>query len=166
MAVTGSSLVDHIIEHEILGLDSSLSNLKVSDDILWVRDSTRDKWLSSNRFNIFAARKGKTINGYLPLIDGLSSGVSSYRIIRPATIVAVAAHTKIAQTWTLRMRRNNTTIEIVSLSMVDSVGNHNTSTDVNLDEGDIVQFYANTSAFDGVKNVLVWAEIAWRNNNL
>jgi hypothetical protein len=166
MAVSGSTIVDHIIEHEILGIDSSLSNVKVSEGRLWVYDTIRSKWLSSDRFDVVAGRNGRVRNGYLRIVDGLASSASGYRIIRPATITAVGAQGRTLQDWTLRVRKNNETTELVSLTMMGVTGNHDTTIDVDLDEGDMIQFYANTDAFVGVKNIAVWAEVAWRNDNL
>ena len=166
MAISGQGLVDHIAEHEILGVDSSLSYVKVSGDILWVRDNTRNKWLSADRFYIFGGRAGRISNAYLKTVGGLATSASSYRIARDATITGIAVQTRNPETWTLRVRKNGTLVEVAQLYMNGVNGNHNMAVDGDLNEGDTVQLYASTTAFSGIKDPLVWIEIAWRNDSL
>lgn len=155
---------DHILEHEIIGLTtgSSIADLKVVDGRLWVYDNTRSKWLSADRLTASAGRKGRAKNSYLRILDGQASNLTGYRLPRKATITAIAAQTRNNETWILRVRKNGNPTDIASLAMSNVAGGHDTTVDVDLDEGDRVQLYADTTSFFGISDPFVWVEIAWR----
>lgn len=171
MSFNPSSLERHIIEHEILGIDtgfsgSGLSSLKVDGGRLWIYDSVRGKWLSSDTVIVTASRKGRAKNKYLDFENGVSSLATGFRITGPATIIGLAAQTRAQETWTIHVRKNNTETNIASLSINNLTGSHNNALNINLEEGDFVQFYAETTSFLGIKDPKVWLKIAWRNDNL
>jgi len=137
--------------------------LQVVDNTLWVYDITRNEWLSSSRFYPTAGRKGRAKNSYLYVNDGLAMSATGYRIPRDATITALSAQTRSNETWTLKIRKNNDLdIDLATLEITNAMGNHDKTIDVNLNEGDVVRFYAETTGFLGIKDPLVFAEIAWR----
>jgi hypothetical protein len=55
---------------------------------------------------------------------------------------------------------------LYSLPISGASGAHNTIVDVDLDEGDLVQIFAETTNFFGIKDPFVMIEIAWRNDTL
>jgi len=132
---------------------------------LWIFDDTRDKWLSTDTSIIIAGRNGRVNNSYLKVVDGQASNLSGYRLPRDATIISLSAQTTNPETWTLRVRKNKIHNEIASLSLVNIEGDHDTGLDIDVEEGDVLQFFADTIAFWGIENPLVWAEIAWRNDS-
>ncbi len=144
----------------------TVPDIQVDGDILWVYDVTRDKWLSSFRATFGAGERGRIKNKYIPVFDGQVSNLSGYRVVRTATITAIAAQTRNTETWTLRVRKNGGSTNIASLVMTSVNGNHSSSIDVDLDEGDQIQFFADTTGFLGIKDPLVWVEVAWRNDSL
>lgn len=146
------------------GLGSN-TNLQVDGGKLWVYDSTRNKWLSSDRLTVGAANKARTRNKYLEVFDSQTSNLSGYRLVRDATVTAIAAQTRGSESWTLRMRKNGDPTNIVSLTMSSVEGDHSNVVNVDLDEGDTIQFFAETP-LGAIKDPLVWVEVAWRNDNL
>lgn len=143
-----------------------LDSLQIDNNVLWVYDNTRGKWLSSYRFQAYAAEKGRARNKYLPVMDGQASNLTGYRVIRNGTITAISAQTRDVETWTLKIRKNGNPADIVSLVMSGTSGNHSSVTNVDISEGDQLHFYADTTAFLGIKDPLVWIEVAWRNDAL
>jgi hypothetical protein len=170
MACTNcKDIVQEIILHEILGSSSGgtgNNSLQIDNGILWVYDEGRGKWLSSFRATFDAGEKGRVKNKYLIVHDGQTTNLSGFRLPRKATITAVSAQTRNVETWTLHIRRNGSPTNIASLTMSAVDGNHTSSLNIDVDEGDRVQFFAETTNFLGIKDPLIWVEIAWRNDTL
>lgn len=165
-----SDIVKEIILHEIVdtttvsGIDQSL--LQIDNGILFVYDLSRGKWLSSFRATLGAGEKGRVKNKYLTVFDGQTSNLSGYRLARDATLTAIAIQTRESETWTLHVRKNDLPTNLASLTMTGVDGNHSSVINVNLDEGDRLHFYAETTSFFGIKDPLIWVEIAWRNDTI
>lgn len=147
-------------------VDVSLDSLRLDQGLLWVYDTVRSKWLSTQRASFSAGEKGRIKNKYLMVFDGQVSNITGWRAVRDATITAIAAQTRDAETWTLKVRKNGDPTDIASLVMNGVDGNHSSVTNVDILEGDQVQFYAETTGFFGIKDALVWVEVAWRNTSL
>lgn len=170
MAVSCSDIRDWMIICEILGgcgsQGGSTSNLVVDGGVLWVYDEVRDKWLSSYRLTATAGRKGRAKNSYLHLIDNHPSNLTGYRMTRDGTITAIAAQTRAVETWTLQIRKNGDPTNIASLSLSGVAGAHDHTVNIDVDEGDQIQFYADTTAFLGIRHPFAWIEVAWRNDTI
>jgi hypothetical protein len=147
-------------------IDVSLYELQVDQGLLWVYDTVRGKWLSTQRSTFGAGEKGRIRNKYLMVFDGQVSNLTGWRVVRDATITAIAAQTRNNETWTLRVRKNGDPTDIASLTMSAVDGNHSSVANVDVSEGDQIQFYAETTGFLGIKDALVWVEVAWRNTTL
>jgi len=172
MPVSPDSIADHIIEHEILGIDDTgsagvtVSGLWQADGVLWYEDTSRSKWLSADRATFGVASAGRAKNRYLSTWDGLELGVSGYRLPRDATLIAIAAQTRTAETWTVQIRKNDSATDLASLAIAASAGDHDTDIDVDFAAGDYIQIYAETTGVFGVRDPVVWIQIAWRNDSL
>jgi len=168
--VSSNDIKKWMIICEILGGCGSqggiVGSLVVDGGVLWVYDEVRDKWLSSYRLTAAAGRKGRAKNSYLHLIDNQASNLTGYRMTRDGTITAIAAQTRTNETWTLQIRKNGNPANIVSLSLSGVSGAHNRSINIDVDEGDQIQFYADTTAFLGIRDPFAWIEIAWRNDTI
>ena len=140
--------------------------IQVEGDRLWVYDEVRNKWLSAERSTIIAGRKGRAKNSYLRLSDGQSSNLSGYRMPRTGTIVSIMAQTRATETWTVRIRKNGSDTDVASLTLTDVEGYHDSSLDINVEEGDRIQIFAETTGFLGIRDPFIWVEIAWRNDAL
>jgi len=168
MAISCNDIRDWMIICELLGGCGSQGgtgdNLIVDGGMLWVYDEVRGKWLSSSRITAISGRKGRVKNGYLRLIDGQTSNLTGYRMTRAGVLTSLSAQTRTDETWILRVRNNGT--DVTSLNVVAASGAHNRSLNINVEEGDLIEFYADTTAFLGIRDPFVWAEIAWRNDSL
>jgi len=167
MPVTPEKIKEHLVICEILSCHdddggSGDPNLKVVGGRLWVYDNIRNKWISADRLQAVAGRKGRCKNAYLRVQDGQAINLTGYRVPRKAIITAIAAQTRNNETWTLRVRKNGDSTDIASLVMNNVTGGHDTTVDVDLDEGDQIQIYAETTAFFGIKDPFAWIEIGWR----
>lgn len=147
-------------------VDVRFPDIQVDGDSLWVYDQTRSKWLSTDKAQFSAGEKGLTKNKYLLTFDSQAINLTGYRMVRDGTITAIAAQTRNAETWTLRVRKNGSATNIQSLAMTAIDGNHSNTVNVDVDEGDRIQFYAETTTMFGIRDPLVWVEIAWRNDGL
>jgi len=164
---SAKDLEKHILEHEILLDEVAVANDHIVDGgRLWVYDNIRGKWLSADRLFATAGRDGRAKNLYLRLIDGQPSNETGYTMLRDATIVALAAQTRNNETWILQIRKNGDSTSVYSLPISGASGAHNKTVDVDLDEGDLVQLFAETTTFLGIKDPHVIIEIAWRNDTL
>ena len=169
--VSAEDIKRHLIEHEIIlepeePLPPDEIDHQVDGGRLWVYDETRDKWLSSDRLFAVAGRDGRAKNLYLRLVDSQPSNLTGYRMLRNATIVAVAAQTRSIETWTLQIRKNGDPTNLYSLAISGAPGGHVNTVDVDLNEGDLVQMFVETTAFLGIKDPFAMIEIAWRNDTL
>lgn len=159
---TGIQIVDGPLNQ----VDISLKDIQLVNDILWTYDTTRTKWLSVQRINFSAGEKGRIKNKYLPVYDGLVSSLTGWRVPRDGVITAMSVQTRANESWTLHIRKNGVATNIASLVLANVDGSHEISTDVNIAAGDRIQFYAETTTFLGIKDVLAWIEISWRNDAL
>lgn len=158
MATCGTKIKQHILEHEILGL----GNVLTIGGRLWVYDVIREKWLSVDRFQVIGGRNGRTRNIYLDTIDAMPFTLNGWRMIRDGTITSIAVQASSAPVWTLHVRKNGDPTNIASLQINGTLGAHITTINVDLNEGDAVQMYADVPAVTGVYDPLAWVEIAWR----
>lgn len=168
MSVNGASLKKHIIEHAIIHDEEMATggDHQVDGGRLWVYDGVRGKWLSSDRLFATAGRDGRAKNIYLRQQDGQPSNLTGYTMLRNATIVAVAAQTRNNETWTLHIKKNGDPTSVYSLPISGTPGAYNTLVDVDVDQGDLIQLFAETTTFLGIKDPFAMIEIAWRNDTL
>jgi len=146
--------------------DISVPTTNVSDGsmtivggILYVRDTTRGKWLSLERKFLTAGRNANVSNAYLRIDQQVPSNITGYRALRDGTITGLWAQTRANETWTFQIRRNGTVVAIASLSIIAASGNVDTAVNVDVNAGDEIQFYAS-----GIRigRPVVGLEIAWR----
>jgi len=131
-----------------------------NNGLLHAYDATRTKWLSVDRFNVFWGRNNANVtNEYLRQVNGALSNNTGWRMIRNGTITAIAVQCNINQTYTIEIRKNDAVAVIASLTVTNSQGNHDTTINVDFDEGDFLQCYLNGVSVDYPE---VMVEIAWR----
>ncbi len=131
-----------------------------TNGILYIYDATRGKWLSVDRTMVgWGRNNSNTTNEYLRQFNGAPSIVNGWRMIRNATITAISAQTDKNQTWTLEIRKNDSSNIITSLTISNSKGNHSNTVNINVNEGDYLQAYCNGNSIDYPQTLI---EIAWR----
>jgi hypothetical protein len=136
-------------------------NVEVKGGVLYTYDATRAKWLSVDRKLITAAKKGSSNDVYLRAQDGIATSETGIRVLRDGTITGLFAQTDTAETWTLEIRRNGVATVIASLTMTAVQGNQETTTNIDVSQGDELQFFANTSG-SSIKSPIGGLELAWR----
>lgn len=162
MCVTGKEIADHLLMHEILGVESSLpTGLTIVNGILYIYDDTRLKNLSSFRTTIVAGRSGRAKNVYLGVGDGQPSSSVGIRIPRPSTLTSISAQARGANSWLVHLRKNQSNVDLYTLNIITN-GIHDITLNLDLDEGDILQFHCDSTAFLGIRDPLVVVEIAAR----
>jgi hypothetical protein len=132
----------------------------------WMYDDNRSKWLSAGRVVFMAGRSGRIKNGFLRTVDGQVTNLTGYRMPRDATITTISVQTRTSETWTLHIRKNGTDTNILSVPIIASTGAHDTLIDVDLDEGDRIHFFAETTTLFGIKDPIAWIEVAWKHDLL
>lgn len=166
--ISGKDIQKQIVLASILNLEGGgatdpNADLQISGGHLYLKDGTRgNKWLSADRLTVHAARDGRAKNTYLPYIDGQSSLTTGMRIPRNGTILGIVAQTRGTETWNVRVRKNGVATNLASLSLSAVAGGETTTLNVDVNAGDRIQIYADTSGMLGIRDPNVWVEIAWR----
>jgi hypothetical protein len=131
---------------------------RLEGGILWIYDSTREKWLSSNSVFLSAGKKGRAGNIYLRLNNEQSS--TAYRIPRDGTIVASSIQIRDKETCSLKIIKNDQII--YTLFVDDSTGNSDIIINVDINKDDLLRFYLGVPE-NFVRDPAVLVEILWRN---
>lgn len=131
--------------------------IAVVGDILYAYDATRTKWLSVDRATFVSGRRGASTNIYLRVPDTVASSVTGYRMLRDGTITGIWAQTESdGNDWTFEVHRNGSAIATLS---VTTDGNQATNINVDVSQGDELQFYCNGTA---IPSPVGGIEVAWR----
>jgi hypothetical protein len=125
---------------------------------IYDKTNSRNKWLSiDHEMILFTGRENnnnKNEYAYLGLVNTFSTG---WRAPFAGTIVGLCAQTEVADTWTMRVRKNGAAANIASLAMVASDGATDNTLNVDFVAGDRLQVYIDGS---GVHSPVMKVEIA------
>lgn len=131
-----------------------------NNNITYMYD-TRDKWVSLTTFQYCFGSERKTKDQYLNYFVGrLPSINSGLRLSRDAIIISVSAQFNSLHTGTFHIRKNNSQTNLITLDVLNDVGNQLNNIDLNLNQGDFIQCY-----FESLSNVdspILLVELAWR----
>lgn len=159
--------IDKPIEfnHLLCSAIQDLYNLIAAQQIQWhdgvpyILDVSRGKTLSTTRAIFTGGYYGLNQDSRYLRVDGVTTAVDQGLLItRDATITAMWAKSRSIGSWTHEVRRNGVPITLASVPVISSIGN-DTTMSVDLDAGDILQFYMSGV---GVDHPIVGVEIAWR----
>ena len=130
------------------------------DGIPYIKDPTRDKFISTFRPNLTTGWYGKNQkNRYLRMAGGVTTaGSAGYLVPRKAVITGLWAKSRNNTPWVIEVRRNDSPITLASVNIVGSFGK-DLLLDVDLDEGDYLQFFLSGT---GVDHPIASMEMAWR----
>jgi len=132
------------------------------NNILYTYDGLRNKWLSIQKKDIVYGKHGLTNKQYLYYFVGhTSSRNSGIRLIRDACIVGMSGQFSDIGTGTFYIQKNNNTSTMAMLDVINDYGNGDTTIDVDVSEGDILQCYFE-STNNNIHNPIISIEIAWR----
>lgn len=135
-------------------------SISIVGGIQYNYDGSRLKWLSNERKFLTAGRNSANVsNVYLEIDQSVTSSDTGYRILRNGTVTGIWAQTRDVASWVLEIRRNSVATPIISLTVSSDRGNHDATINVDINEGDEIQFYVNGS---GISKPVVGIEIAWR----
>uniref|UniRef100_UPI0026226DF9 hypothetical protein n=1 Tax=uncultured Polaribacter sp. TaxID=174711 RepID=UPI0026226DF9 len=150
-----------IVPNTVTPTGANAGEFHVADDgLLYSYDATRSKWLSVDKNMIGWGRStAGTTNEYLRQYNGTVSLNTGWRMIKDGTITAITVQSNANQTYTIQIRKNDATATIASLGVTSAQGNHDTTINVDFEEGDFLQCYLSGSSID-YPQVLI--EIAWR----
>ena len=121
------SLAQHIIEHEILGVGTSngpSGDLTVVNGVPVFNDPVRNKQLSISRDVFYGTKKGRAKDVYLFTGNNVNLRKTGLRMPLNSTIVAASVQNSSLSTFTFHIRKNNSEINLYSISTVDSLGSH------------------------------------------
>lgn len=134
----------NITAKEFYGDGSTLSGIAYVDgDDVYFYDSTRDKDLGVAILEIGCGRNSaNTTNQYLRTFNGVPMNQTGVALPWDATLIGgVAMGARNDQTWTIRLRKNDSATNIASLTVTNAYENHVTTADIDFDEGDRIQIY-------------------------
>ena len=133
-----------------------------NNNILYTYDGLRHKWLSIQKKDIVYGKHGLTNKQYLYYYVGhTSSKNSGIRLIRDACIVGMSGQFSDIGTGTFYIQKNNNTSTIAMLDVINDYGSGDTTLNVDVSEGDILQCYFE-STNNNIHNPIVSIEIAWK----
>jgi hypothetical protein len=133
-----------------------------NNNINYIYDGLRQKWLSIQRMNISFGKKGLTNNQYLYFYGGvITSNINSSRMIRNACIVSMSVQFSDIGTGTFYILKNNNNTTLTSIDVINDYGNGDESINIDINEGDVIKCYFDSS-FSNVKDPIITLEIAWR----
>jgi hypothetical protein len=154
--ISVSSTTSGIVDIEVT--PTIPSGLRIENNFLWVRDDSREKWLSSDRLNVIGTRS-RVKNAYLHLATGVALFKTGYKMIRDGVITGVTVEASNQKDWRLKVRRNDDLTDLVSVDVSGNV----IRDDLNVDilRGDKIQIFCETDD-EIVRNVIALIEIAWK----
>ena len=137
---------------------------KILDDgILAVYDSSRDKWLSVERFQLRFALAHRDIQGdrYLKTVGETVSNMTGHRVLRDATITAIAAETRSTASgeFKIQSRTGVTVADVHSISLVTQKGKTDDLLDYDIDAGYELISIMTSGIVDAP---VISVELAWR----
>lgn len=127
--------------------------------IPYVYDGSRGKFLSIDRPHYITDRNANATKVYTRVGEGTVTSQTGLRVLRNATITGIAVQTDGVETWTFEVRKNDVVTPIASLAVVAAQGNQSAVLNVNVNQGDELQFFINGA---GIDHPVAIVELAWR----
>jgi hypothetical protein len=152
-----------IVEPDVTVPSTNIADgaVTIVSGVFYTYDDSRSSFLSVDRKLVTAAKRGAAKDMYLRHADNIATSETGFRALRDGTITAIGAQTDGAESWTLEIRKNDSAAVIASLVMSSVQGNQDTTVNVDFDQGDELQFFANVSG-SAVWSPIGTIEIAWR----
>lgn len=136
---------------------------QTSDGILLFFDSGRTKWLSTARetFVFGINHKNLTSERYMLLAGKLVTSATGIRIPRNATITSITVQTKNSATGTFRIRKNDISSDLATLTLTSEQGKSQSNLSIDLDKDDWIQILMSPGAGQ-IDYPVLNLEMAWR----
>ncbi|RLB71280.1 MAG: hypothetical protein DRH04_02045 [Deltaproteobacteria bacterium] len=140
----------------------SAGQLMVKNNLLYIYDDSRSKWLSVQRVNfLFGRGRSNQYSQYLRCVNGAPSSVTGYRVPRDATITAISVQTQNNANANFRIRKNGSHTNLGTLSLSGVSGAHATNLNIDIDAGDYIQIYMQVTS-GNVDYPELFIELAYR----
>ena len=128
--------------------------------IAYIHDCIRVKLISTSRIYLRGGVKSrKASNQYLRVEDKQPTLSVGDSLPRPGTITSLTANCEVASTWILEVRRKGSVAVLASLAINASDRAEDTSLDIDVNQGDVIQLFMNGVNISFPRGLL---EIAWR----
>ena len=132
----------------------------IKDGITYIYDESRGKILSIPRAYLSAGVKSRTVtNQFLKIAGDIPTMGVGNDILRNGTIVGLTANCEVSSTWILEIYKKGTSTPIATLSLSGQTKKEDTTIDVDVNKGDILQFKVNGT---NIKLPTALLELAWR----
>lgn len=132
--------------------------IKVPEYELYIYDSVRGKWLSPRSVTSGASRNmHNASNIYLYAEDGAATSVSPFVLPFNSTLIAMSASCREPETWTAEIRISNLAVPGASLSLMASTYSFSNTLNIDLNQGDKIQFFANGNGLSFPRMTAVFA---------
>jgi len=129
------------------------------DGLIFVKETSRDKFLSTNRACVTGGYYGQNIKDRYLRIEGVTTmALQGFLVARPGTITGISAKSRSTGAWDLEIRKNGSPITLVSTTITSGSGS-DMNIDIDVDAGDYLQFYAAGSSID---HPIAMFELAYR----
>lgn len=152
---------NRLLSSVLQDLYNSISGQSIVWDsgVPYILDPLRQKFLSLTRAVITSGWYGNSIEDRYLRLDGVvTMGAQGFVLPRPATITGLWAKSRSNGSWNIEVRKNGIPITLASVSIAAGSGSNDTI-DLNLDQGDWIQFYLDGTA---VEHPIAAVELAWR----
>ena len=153
---------NHLLARTIQELCNNIATGPVTwvGGIPYLKDPLRDKFISLHRPCINAGWFGLNVKDrYLRVAGGVTTaGGSGFLLPKKAVITGAWAKSRSVGAWTLEVRKNDSPITLVSVSIAGGSGS-SMAIDIDTTAGDFLQIYLSGS---GVEHPIAHVEVAWR----
>lgn len=135
---------------------------KIVDGVSYLYDETRSKWLSTARivFNFGIDHRNLNTDIWMRMDGSIPSNNGGYKISRNATIVSATVQTNNTTSGSFVIRRNGTTVDLATLTLIGEESKVTDILDVDLDEEDYLQALMQPVA--KIDYPMLTVELAWR----
>lgn len=147
-----------------LGSTGQIPVAMMEDGLLAVYDksNSRNKWLSVQREHlIFSGRNNASNKDEYLWSNRVNTMQAGVRLKRKCCLVGLSAQFGASGTADIKIRKNGSTTDLATLSVSAAEGNESNALNLDLDAGDHLQVYLDSSG-SNIKTPLVQVELAYR----
>ena len=87
-------------------------------------------------------------NEYARCVGSFTSNQSSARLLRDVVVIGVSAQTTGNETWTVRIRKNGSVVNLASLAIGAASGGKDLTLNIDFNADDVIEVYIDGSQID------------------
>ena len=113
-------------------------------------DKVNSKWVSFSRTYMFFTGRdnANNTNEYARCVGSFTSNQSSARLLRDVVLIGVSAQTTGNETWTVRIRKNGSVVNLASLAIGAASGGKDLTLNIDFNADDVIEVYIDGSQID------------------